>query len=202
MKMIPLNSRMVAAILQGKQTKLRRAVRPRYRKGEKGIRVVEQGGRTLVKIVNQADEDTRTVSPPYRPGTVLGIQESYAKLGVKGQWFRYVYKATDTYPFGFPRFKNFRWRMPSKMPTEAMRLFLKVTDVQISRISDMEPDDYKAEGYDRQWLGGMEKVIEKYKHDWDIALPVTDRPLVGYDADPWCYIYEFTVISKEEAEGA
>lgn len=201
MKIITMNSKMVAAILSGRQTKIRRAVRPRGRRGETGIRVEEQDGHRVAMAINQTGEVVRIVSPPYKTGTVLGIQESFAKLGVKGKWSRYVYKATDVYPFGFPRFRNFRWRIASKMPYEAMRLFLKVTNVQIGRINDMEPEDYRAEGYDPDTLDGVEKTIEQYKHDWDLAIKPAERETFGYDAAPWCYIYEIEVISKKEAEG-
>ena len=67
-------------------------------------------------------------------------------------------------------------------PREAARIFLRVTDVRVERLQDMQPYDIAFEGFRRQ---------RDFKAFWDNTLKPKDRALYGWDANPWVWVVEF-----------
>lgn len=84
-----------------------------------------------------------------------------------------------------------RWHPSIHMPREAARLFLRVTDVRVERLKDMEPDGARKEGF---WTYG------DFMRAWDGLIRPKDRDLYGWNANPWVWVIEFKRISKEEAK--
>lgn len=211
MKPILFNTDMVRAILDGRKTVTRRAVKPRYRNGETGFRIVTNahtGKYVRVEIFDEYEDETRWLPEPCRPGDILYVRETWAAwsrtYGIAPMPY---YKADGDAPDGI------KWRPSIHMPREAARIFLRVTDVRVERLWDITEKQTRAEGCSPIMITtDVEKPDnEKEWHEWGSALPgfiqiwdstikPADRDLYGWDANPWVWVIEFEQIGREEAE--
>ena len=78
------------------------------------------------------------------------------------------------------------------MPKAAARIWLRITDVKVERLQDIDDDGVVAEGlqigdpYDELW----NSTIKKKKY----------LPLYGWDANPWVWAIGFERCEKPESE--
>ena len=112
---------------------------------------------------------------------------------------RYVYKATDEYPFGESGYiVKFRWKPSIHMPKEAARIWLEVTDVRVERLQDIT--DYVAEGVSP----GTHSTAHMNYYDehcdfialWNSTINKNDIDSYGWDANPWVWVIEFERIER------
>ena len=99
--------------------------------------------------------------------------------------------------------KNPGKMLPSiHMPRAAARLFLRLTDVRVERLQNIDDDQAKEEGANFQ-VGIEEKMrrsaIDRFAEIWDCTIKPKDRDLYGWAANPWVWVIEFERITKEEA---
>lgn len=133
-KPILFNTEMVKAILGGRKTQTRRLC-----KGQ------SQDGMT--------SPETLGYEPPYKPGDILWIRETWCRWWMPhGEW-HYCYKASD--PNGNKRptgpefdddWETQPWSPSIHMPKDAVRLFLRVTGVRCERLRDITAEDAFNEG--------------------------------------------------------
>ena len=152
MKTILFNTEMVRAILAGQKTVTRRAIKPQPKSrlsyvcmghkcgswsypGADAWKYWEDESFRLPDGLTGDDKNRRWM-PPCHTDDILYVRETWAKIGVPGKRDRYVYKATDQYPFGEPYVVKFHWHPSIHMPREAARIFLRVTDVRVERLQD------------------------------------------------------------------
>ena len=127
--------------------------------------------------------------PPYSPGDILYVRETFFRdVG------RYLYKAnySDTEKF-YRDGKEvaIKWRPSIHMPREAARIFLRVTDVRVERLQDIDDDGVAAEGFE---------IGAPFDELWDSTIKKADHALYGWEANPWVWVIEFERISREEAQ--
>ena len=173
-KPILFNTEMVRAILDGRKTCTRRAIKPQPDEKHKfplgfvtdstekkkagcfGFGIDEYGG------------SIQYAKPPYQPGDILYVRETWQC------WRAHRYEATadirfraggddvrlqfangntdsinrlDYDTFVHKWFSHYgEWKQSLFMPKEAARIWLKVTDVRVERLQDMTDDDAEAEG--------------------------------------------------------
>ena len=212
MKPILFNTDMVRAILDGRKTVSRRAVKPRYRNGETGFRIVTNahtGKYVRVEIFDEYEDETRWLPEPCRPGDILYVRETWAAwsrtYGIAPMPY---YKADGDAPDGI------KWRPSIHMPREAARIFLRVTDVRVERLRDItELDILEREGVTVDFpqpkpsymsLAYTETrlkpaVRKSFADLWDSTIKPADRDLYSWAANPWVWVIEFERISREEA---
>lgn len=159
---ILFNSEMVQAILDGRKTQTRRAVRLKYSNTQLemwtdkyGTRLVEAEIMTDAHRVKNSDGTTtiklRAVEdrlPPYKRGDILWVRETWMRISdwtcvdpEVGQPDGYLYRAgweDDT--------NQAKWRPSIHMPKEAARIFLRVTDVRVERLQDITHQNAANEG--------------------------------------------------------
>lgn len=188
MKPILFNTEMVRAILDGRKTVTRRVVKPHYRNGEAGFRVVfntHTGGYVRVEYFDEWENKTRNMVEPYHPRDILYVRETWQQN----------YDGSYAYRAGHKFEKDSGWRPSIHMPREAARIFLRVTDVRVERLQDITDQQAESEGvteYPFTSIGAFGKL-------WDSTIKPTDRALYGWDANPFVWVIEFEQISKEEA---
>lgn len=214
MKPILFNTEMVQAILDGRKRVTRLCVKHE-------INVFEKNGETLVydhRFLFDFVLDAYIKSQArYKKGDVLYVRETWGDYD--GEASYYLYKADYTEgQKGFWFEKEHihwvelpKWKPSIQMPKEAARLFLRVTDVRIERLQDITTDQAIKEG---AWT--MENAcpfsikhalhetarthaIAAFAYLWDSIIKKPELSIYGWDANPWVWVYEFEVISKEEA---
>lgn len=199
MKPIIFSTPMVQAILDGKKTMTRRAIKYDF---ESVYSAASQQG-IMDKVCQYGELPSDAIEwyakniakPKYQPGDVLWVRETWAKRIHSDN--RYYYKADNNLGAIFNR-EDDKWRPSIFMPREAARLFLKVTSVKVERLQDITEEDAIAEGMNKTLVDGVVFISAKgnFHVFWD-SLNIK-RGYV-WDTNPWVFVYEFERISKEEA---
>ena len=196
MKPILFNTEMVRAILDGRKTQTRRIVKPQPKK-----MAVPLFSNFLVRAGICYGCKAK---PAYRPGDILYVRETWAKIS---DWATvdpsvgipdgFIYRAE--WPDGEDGPK---WRPSIHMPKEAARIFLRVTDVRVERLQDITAKDAQAEGCDGLQhcnpLLGCAETIYNFKRIWDSTIKPADRDCYGWAANPWVWVYTFERIEEGE----
>lgn len=165
-KPILFNTEMVRAILDGRKTQTRRLCKGQPQDG--AISPMKMG-----------------YEPPYRPGDVLYVRETWAKVPGTPP---YIYKAT----FGAGERK---WRPSIHMPKDAARLFLRVTNVRCERLRDGLGclQALQAEGVKSTTFPS---ILFEFRELWDSTIKPADLPRYGWKSNPWVWVIEFERCEK------
>ena len=204
MRLLPIlfNTQMVKAILEGKKTVTRRCVKlPKWiEKQNDGTYTMFAEGTCYEK--QRFVDIAPYLNKPYRPGDILYVRETWS------EWTGgYLYKAW-TGPFHQPgQCSVMTWHPSLHMPKEAARIFLKVKDVRVERLQNMNEVDTAKEGIrtdiqthrldDPNFVenfGG----IDKFKALWNSTIKKEDIGKYGWDANPWVWVVEFERCEKPE----
>lgn len=124
--------------------------------------------------------------------------------------------------------QRIRWHPSIHMPKEAARLFLRVTGVRVERLQNITEEGALAEGVPDEWpmdpvycpyckgeglvgavhpasLGYMEvdcpecaKATSRFSNLWYSTIKPADRPLYGWEANPWVWVIQFERCEKPE----
>lgn len=130
-------------------------------------------------------------TPPCRPGDILYVRETWSEIkNTDGSHKKYAYKATDTYPFGEKYIVKFLWHPSIHMPKVAARIWLRVTNVRIERLQDIDDDGVVAEGL---------QIGAPFEELWDSTIKKADLDIYGWDANPWVWVIEFERCEKPES---
>lgn len=165
---------------------------------------------------------SKLCQPPYQPGDILYVRETWCGLPVneaghmRGHTI-YYYKAD-----GELRPKGWRdtWHPSIHMPKEAARIWLKVTDVRVERLQEIDEDGVWDEGFrfkppclTRVSADGHTCDLDgpctssiKYcdmtmgelfgRELWDSTIKKSDLDRYGWDANPWVWVIEFERCEK------
>ena len=189
---ILFNTEMVKALLEGRKTVTRRLVR-RKELGE----VLSSPARKE----NQDIPDRRFIeclcTVPYEAGDILWVWETWT-LVPDGS---YVYKASVECPGAW----SGTWRPSIHMPKEAARIFLKVTDVHAERLQEITAEGALDEGTNVEFPEPKPSYISlaytkmrlepaarrSFANLWDSTIKPADRPVCGWQADPWVWVIRF-----------
>ena len=184
-KPILFNTDMVQAILDGRKTVTRRVIKPQPENDaeiltDNLIPETEKYGAGKLYCFS----DATVTSAPYNPDDILYVRETWQ------EWTGgYLYKA---WPEGIHQpgyFIGMPWRPSIHMPKEAARIFLKVTNVRVERLQDIDYEQAKKEGcndYSSTALG--------FCYLWDSTIKKPDRDRYGWEANPWVWVIEFEMV--------
>ncbi|GHU96223.1 hypothetical protein FACS1894208_10510 [Clostridia bacterium] len=180
MKPILFRTDMVRAILNGSKTQTRRVAK-KYVLIDSKLKILHAGKTSALA--------------PYQTGDILWVREtwamdrfeSYSESGITTDFYYRADTDDNEYlPIGA------KWRPSIHMPREAARLFLRVTDVRVERLSDISFEDIKAEG-----ITDPEKL--NFPDLWNSTIKPKDREKYDWSANPWVWVYTFEKISREDA---
>lgn len=188
MKPILFNAQMVRAILEGRKTVTRRAVKFPRGWNPKFTGYIPDGA------VLYGSNNIPAAKAPVQVGDVLWVRETWSRMET-GQ---YLYKADNEKPISY-----LGWRPSIHMPREAARIFLRVTDVRVERLQDITPDQIDAEGC-KEWAYSattgelLPSGPSWFKIAWDSTVKAKNMSTYSWDANPWVWVIEFERINKEE----
>lgn len=177
LKPILFNTAMVQAILDGRKTTTRRIA-----KGLKDATKVTNGDFKWSYKQSWMNDLGLEIYAPYHIGDILYVRETFQQL-TDENGINYIYKASGDYS----DIIGLRWIPSIHMPKKAARIFLKVTDVRVERLQDIDYEGCKSEGvkagYDG-WLG-------EWKSLWDSTLKKDQIEQYGWNANPYVWVIEF-----------
>ena len=216
-KPILFNTDMVRAIMDGRKTCTRRVVKTR-RKDACGFYVTKRTDGSFTGIY-EYDEDERMFEnqliPPYKPGDILYVRETWQFLYELDdneqpveETGKYYYAATDITLFNTYVDENgvkhdyVPWRPSIHMPKEAARIWLKVTDIRVERLQDIDGKGCVKEGIEEEPLKYVgEEFVKGMYHDlWDSTIKKSDIDRYGWDANPWVWVIDFERCDKPKEE--
>ena len=228
-KPILFNTEMVMAILDGRKTCTRRICKDANEYTVPDMDFYNADMRTYA-VHNFADKKhTEKLSIaertcPICPGDILYVRDTvWQKIGyyldidgeTKPSWYNeFKYVASDEKPeTGW----NYSWaKRPSiHMPKEAARIWLKVTDVRLERLQEINEKQACMEGTDpwdevcyenNGWhptfsdpdSGGDPNMIDGFHKLWNSTIKKSDLDRYGWDANPWVWVIEFERCEKPE----
>ena len=208
---ILFNTEMVKAILDGRKTCTRRLVKFLPGKNPQWTGYIKDG----LMLYNGKNEPCIRKAL-YQPSDILCVRETFIQAAAHTFW----YKADDKSWMS----KDLLWKPSIHMPKEAARIWLKVTDVRVERLQEIDEDGAWDEGFrfkppclTRVSADGHTCDLDgpctshiKYcdmtmgelfgRELWDNTIKKTDIDTYGWDANPYVWVIEFERCEKPGKE--
>lgn len=214
-KPILFNTEMVRAILDGRKTCTRRVIKPqpqswlcytyagshkdcigKWTYPNRGEHKLWGEGYKLPENIKD-EELSKRWNPPYHTDDILYVRETWKKA-----------------PDGYYHYEDWqrndiadvtKWKPSIRMPKEAARIWLKITDVRIERLQEMKPVDVIKEGaYPDCWdclntygesgsqccygteeqCSQCDEVMMEWEKLWNSTIKKSDLDRYGWDANP------------------
>lgn len=211
MRVLPIifKADMVRAILDGRKTVTRRAVKPQPDWFDCGI----CGDRnTPMKAVNMKDCE---IKPPYQPRDILYVRETWGivnldyenkkayicyKAGNEKENCRCVSLPEDKFEklYNSMSENSPEWHPSIHMPKAAARIWLKVTDVRVERLWDAANPLKYPHGKDNTIIREGFKYTCDFIAGWNKTIKKSDLALYGWSANPWVWVIEFERCEKPD----
>lgn len=249
-KPILFNTEMVRAILDGRKTCTRRVIKPQP--DEKHIYplgyVTDSTEKKNVGCfgfgIDEYSGSVQYAKQPYHPGDILYVRETWQcwrahryeatadirfRAGGDDVRLQFANGSTDSIDrYDFDTFvhkwfsHNGEWKPSLFMPKEAARIWLKVTDVRVERLQEIDEDGVWDEGFKFKppcltrvsadghtcELDGPCMSSIKYcdmtmgelfgRELWNRTIKKSDLDRYGWDANPWVWVVEFERCEKPE----
>lgn len=220
-KAILFDTEMVRAILEGRKSCTRRIVKPQQLIGmlpdkckngapekflkEKKLMFKPYCDMTDIELINTA------YKAPYQPGDILYVRETWKKAP-NGYYYYEDWQRNDISDVT-------KWKPSVRMPKEAARIWLKVTNVRVERLQEMNPVDVIKEGaYPDCWdclntygesgsqccygteeqCSQCDEVMMEWENLWNSTIKKSDLDSYGWNASPWVWVIEFEMCEKPE----
>lgn len=185
-KPILFNTEMIKALLDGRKTCARRIVKFLSGENPKWTGYVKDG----LMLYNGKNEPCIRKAP-YQPGDILYVRETWFK-----DVNRYMYRANYSDCEKFYRDGKeieMKWKQSIHMPKEAARIWLKVTDVRVERLQNIDIDGIRNEGLSSMAVhaGDTEIALKELTILWNSTIKKSDIDRYGWDANPWVWVIEF-----------
>lgn len=192
-KPILFNTNMVRAILDGRKTVTRRMVKSKQYMGLGEKAPLECLESVIHRYANMSDADVINMNykPPYQPGDILYVRETWNKCG-DGYRYKADWEKDDIADIT-------KWRPSIHMSKEAARIWLKVTDVRVERLQDIDCEGAMKEGIDPRCCINLNHTVVKFSKLWNSTLKKSDLARYGWEADPWVWVFEFERCEKPES---
>ena len=201
-KAILFDTEMVRAILEGRKSCTRRIVKPQQLIGmlpdkckngapekflkEKKLMFKPYCDMTDIELINTA------YKAPYQPGDILYVRETWKKAP-NGYYYYEDWQRNDIADVT-------KWKPSIRMPKGAARIWLRVTDVRVERLQDIDGKGCVKEGIEEEHLKYVgDEFVKGMFHDlWDSTVKKSDIDRYGWDANPWVWVIEFERCEKPE----
>lgn len=203
-KPILFNSEMVRAILDGRKDAKRRIVKGFIPDDAVwGYTAFTPKGYISCRGTFADGYGEKFFKLPCEPGDILYVRETWKKA-LNGYYYYEAWQRNDIADVT-------KWKPSIRMPKEAARIWLKVTNVRVERLQEITDEQAKREGiqYDECPTGFTWKQ-ETDMHNcyttpigamqalWNSTIKKSDLDGYGWDANPWVWTIEFERCEKPE----
>ena len=212
-KPILFSQEMVKAILEGRKTVTRRAVKyygrtPTMDKKDKFYKIDENlngenPNRLYAGFYNDNDvfehEGETIIDAIYYPlyfkvGDILYVRETWLKADDG-----YYYRADETSISKEAREQyGYKWKPSIHMPKSLARIFLKVMDVRVERLQDITEEQAIKEGVKLPSVKA--NYVNSFIPLWNSTIKKQDINKYGWDANPFVWVIEFERINGQSEE--
>ncbi len=205
---IILKAHDVRGILDGRQTQLRRIIKPQpfckevfQRRLRSGRMAWTQGGHGPDMVVAVGHFDC----PFGEVGDRLWGRETWSWMPQQGTFSiqdtqtlfpgAFIYQADERVNF----LGEWDWCSSSQMPRWASRILLEIVSVRVERLQDISEKDARAEGcpYPAEWAGRYIDRDETAKTWFATELNCANGQ-GSWDANPWVWAVEFKRVAADE----
>jgi hypothetical protein len=193
---IIFNGPMVRAILEGRKTQTRRALKlqndvatkvAEYHTGEPSL-----GFAYYRKIGGVWHRSLPFACPFGKVGDRLWVKETFAIYGDEEKYVMHYKADRDSWPT-----KGCGWRPSIHMPRRASRITLEITNVRVERLQDISDEDAKAEGVyafhsqspgleAKPYYRSLYSPTELFQMLWDSI-----NGEGAWDCNEWVWVIEF-----------
>ena len=200
-KPILFNTEMVRAILDGRKSCTRRIVKGFIPNNAVwGYTAFTPKGCISCRGIFADGYGEKFFKLPCEPGDILYVRETWCALPVNEAGHMrghsvYYYKADrDLRPEGW----RGNWHPSIHMPKEAARIWLKVMDVKVERLQEIDGKGCVKEGIEEEPLKYIgDEFVKGMFHDlWDSTIKKSDLDRYGWEANPWVWIIKFERCEK------
>ena len=201
-KPILFNIEMVRAILDGKKTCTRRIVKGVIPDDAMwGYTMFTPKGCVSCRGVYADEYGEKFFRLPYQQGDILYVRETWGHPISLNSDKQYVFRADKIAEIGFKNDSHI-WHPSIHMPKEAARIWLKVTDIRVERLQDIDGKGCVKEGIEEEPLKYVgEEFVKGMYHDlWDSTIKKSDIDRYGWDANPWVWVIDFERCDKPKEE--
>ena len=184
LKPILFNPEMVRAILDGRKTETRRVVKPQPNDSfdRNWECFTDDNGEVIV------------VSRPFWPGDILYVRETWCNANKPGVDPEYYYLADAAICEDYDR-NEWKWRPSIHMPKAAARIFLRVTEVRLERLREIDEDGAIAEGLYKGWRlfgRGSLAISARQAFMWLWTYITRKSPAAEtWACNPWVWVISF-----------
>lgn len=206
-KPILFNTEMTKAILDGRKSVTRRAI-----KLDLGMAGTDKLDNSYLYVPTDTQEGYIHAKHlcRYQKGDYIYVRETWAiqSMSNSDKRIKFMYRADgdkdleirfatdDRYDELIKYECKNGWQPSLFMPKEATRIFLKVTDVRVEKLQDMELQDFMSEGVQLRFPN----VIDQFTKDiakgqfievWNSTANKKDLKSYSWDANPFVWVIEF-----------
>ena len=214
-KPVVLSDQMVRAVLDGRKTQLRQALKPQPPDGYVFAEWVYMPDLMFARFENHDPPDGMWTKRCPHYGRRLWIREAWLPLDdVHRQKFSEPLGAPLDYGPKFPPTRNgfayrattdgdgdkirkeygYKWRPAITMPRWASRITLQISNIRMERVQDITEEDARAEGcwIDEATHGPCDdSAIDVYRDLWDKT-----NGSGSWARNPWVWVYVFQRLSR------
>ena len=162
---------------------------------------------------------------PYQPGDILYVRETWgiSNLVYDDKIAYIVYKASENEKdegcravrlpddkfeklYDSMAENNPDWHPSIHMPKEAARIWLKVKDVRVERLQEIDEEQARKEGCQGTFVGDGSCMgsgwdvspVDELSKIWNSTIKKSDIDCYGWGANPWVWVIEFERCEKPE----
>lgn len=194
---ILFNTEMVRAILDGRKTCTRRLVKFLPGKNPQWTGYIKDG----LMLYNGKNE-LCIRKAPYQPGDILYVRETWCSAYGGEKYFYLADKLTNREERSLLNYDDVKWHPSIYMPKEAARIWLKVTDVRVERLQEIDIEGMRNEGLSSAAVhaGDTEIALKEWKILWNYNIKKSELDTYGWSANPWVWVIEFVESKKTNAD--
>lgn len=191
-KPILFSTDMVRAILDGRKTVTRRVVNPQ----------IETFGKAFMYKGTIGSMDGIAKQSPNKVGDILYVRETWCEVPYEYEHIPikdgHITIPKIAYMAGSLADYTGTWRPSIHMPKEAARIFLRITDVRVERLQDINEygaEEEGVEGVETEWLP---TYIDNFIRLWNSTIKKQDLDKYSWQANPWVWVYGFERVECDE----